>query len=70
MATSESKDMELLTDDEDIQPREPKRSNSWETKNAIIYDATKQTLSKEKKVNLNISNSSLLMLNFTQGTNS
>ena len=58
MASSiqESKDVELLADDDDSQPRRPRRSNSWETKNAIIYDATTQTLSKQKKANLNIRN--------------
>jgi hypothetical protein len=40
---------------EDAEPRavKPKRSNSWEATNAIIYDASNQTLSKEKKANIN-----------------
>jgi hypothetical protein len=68
MATSiqESKDMELLLDDDDNQPRKPRRSNSWETKNAIIYDASTQTLSKQKKANLNISNTTPLTADFVQ----
>jgi hypothetical protein len=39
---------------EEVEPRAeiPRRSNSWEAKNAIIYDASNQTLSKEKKANI------------------
>lgn len=68
MATSiqESKDRELLHDDEDSQPQKPRRSNSWENKNAIIYDATTQTLSKQKKANLDISNMNFLTADCAQ----
>lgn len=42
---------------EEAEPRttKPKRRNSWEAKHAIIYDASTQTLSKEKKENLDLS---------------
>ena len=39
----------------DVEPHieKPRRRNSWEAKNAIIYDVSTQTLSKEKRENLN-----------------
>jgi hypothetical protein len=44
-----------ITDEVDPHAQKPKRRNSWDAKNAIIYDASTQTLSKEKKVNVDIS---------------
>jgi hypothetical protein len=42
-------------DADEAEPRigKPRRRNSWEAKNAIIYNVSTQTLSKEKKENLN-----------------
>jgi hypothetical protein len=42
----------LPVDEVETRAEKPRRSNSWEAKNAIIYDASNQTLSKEKKANI------------------
>jgi hypothetical protein len=43
------------SDEGELRAEKPKRRNSWDAKNAIIYDAATQTLSKEKKKNVDTS---------------
>src|SRR5450432_1390276 len=50
--TTEPKPLKISADEAEPRAEKPKRSNSWEAKNAIIYDALNQTLSKEKKANI------------------
>jgi hypothetical protein len=49
---TELKPSKLPVDEVEPPAEKPRRSNSWEAKNAIIYDASNQTLSKEKKANI------------------
>jgi hypothetical protein len=61
--TTEPKPSEAPVQEAEPRVEKPKRSNSWEAKNAIIYDASNQTLSKDKKANINESTKAIELYN-------